>query len=271
MQPTWFCKTCATEYPAGATPPEACPICEDERQWVPADGQQWVAGDELARNHANDIRELEPGLFGIGVAPAFAIGQITFFIPGENGGILWDGVPLLDDRTIGWLNARGGVRAMVMSHPHLYGALATNSEKLGNCPVYLPAADRQWLQRPTPNARYFDSGHLDLGGGISVHVTGGHFDGSSFLHWPAGAEGEGVLLTGDTLFVSQDRRHVSFLYSTPNRVPLGLNAVRRIVEKTEPLPYDRIYSSWWGSVISQDAKGAVARSEARWKRLLTAD
>ncbi|MCB1517928.1 MAG: MBL fold metallo-hydrolase [Hyphomicrobiaceae bacterium] len=268
--PTWFCKTCAAEYPASATPPSVCPICEDERQWVPAEGQQWLSADDLANHHHNDIRELEPGLFGIGVAPAFAIGQISFFIPGKNGGVLWDGIPLLDEETVDWLKAQGGVRAMVMSHPHLYGALATNSEKLGDCPVYLPAADRQWLQHPSPNVRYFEADHLDLGEGISVHVTGGHFDGSSFLHWPGGANGKGVLLTGDTIFVAQDRKHVSFLYSTPNRVPLGLNAVRRIVAKTEPLQYDRIYSSWWGSLIGADAKSAVARSEARWKRLLTA-
>jgi len=32
----------------------------------------------------------------------------------------------------------------------------------------------------------------------------------------------GVLLSGDTMYVAPDRRHVSFMYSYPNSSPLGL-------------------------------------------------
>ncbi|WP_211230662.1 hypothetical protein [Alicyclobacillus herbarius] len=53
-----------------------------------------------------------------------------------------------------------------------------------------------------------------------IHV-GGHFAGSAVLHWKAGAEGKGVLLSGDTLSVSADLRWVSFMYSFPNRIPLS--------------------------------------------------
>ena len=45
------------------------------------------------------------------------------------------------------------------------------------------------------------------------------------LHWPAGAGGSGVLLTGDTIMVVEDRRWVGFLWSYVNLVPLDPAAV----------------------------------------------
>ena len=40
---TISCRTCAVEY---AEPlPDVCPICADERQYVPATGQAWTTGE----------------------------------------------------------------------------------------------------------------------------------------------------------------------------------------------------------------------------------
>ena len=38
---TWICETCGVETADLPAPPEACEICEDERQWVPEDGQRY--------------------------------------------------------------------------------------------------------------------------------------------------------------------------------------------------------------------------------------
>jgi abhydrolase domain-containing protein 14 len=38
----------------------------------------------------------------------------------------------------------------------------------------------------------------------------------------------------------------------------------RIVKAVEPLEYDRIYGAWWGKVVPDDAKAAVARSADRY-------
>ena len=59
------CCACGTVYDE---PREACPICSDERQYVPAEGQKWVDWDELISTHAADVRE-EEGLVGIGIEP----------------------------------------------------------------------------------------------------------------------------------------------------------------------------------------------------------
>jgi hypothetical protein len=64
--------------------------------------------------------------------------------------------------------------------------------------------------------------------------------------------------------VAEDRRHVSFMYSYPNFIPLGPVAVRRIVGALEPFQYDQIFGAWWGRNILAGAQQAVARSAARY-------
>ena len=38
----WVCVICAAQFADSETPPERCPICEDERQYVGAGGQRWT-------------------------------------------------------------------------------------------------------------------------------------------------------------------------------------------------------------------------------------
>ena len=54
-----ICRTCGVQYPDTEEPPRGCPICADERQYVGWDGQQWTSMPELARDHANELREEE--------------------------------------------------------------------------------------------------------------------------------------------------------------------------------------------------------------------
>ncbi|MDU6729641.1 MAG: MBL fold metallo-hydrolase, partial [Bradyrhizobium sp.] len=63
---------------------------------------------------------------------------------------------------------------------------------------------------------------------------------------------------------AMDRRHVSFMYSYPNYIPLGAAAVRRIAATIGPLPFDRIYGGWWQKNIATEAKPAFERSVARY-------
>ena len=101
--------------------------------------------------------------------------------------------------------------------------------------------------------------------GLTAVRCGGHFEGSSVLHWPAGAGGRGALFTGDTIMVAADRRWVSFLRSYPNYLPLPAVAVERIAAAVEPLAYDRIYGNpGWEKLIETGAKDAVARSVERY-------
>src|SRR3979411_2387564 len=114
----YMCVTCGTQFEAGAEPPAHCPICEDERQYVGPGGEPWPTPAELARGHDNIFRILEPGLFGIGTTPSFAIGQRALLVRTPQGNVLWDCISLIDDATIAEVRELGGVRSSGISTSH---------------------------------------------------------------------------------------------------------------------------------------------------------
>ena len=118
--------------------------------------------------------------------------------------------------------------------------------------------------RPDDAIQFWDGEAHELLPGLTIVRCGGHFPGSSALHWAAGAGGAGALLTGDTIMVVSDTRYVSFMYSYPNLIPLNASTVRGIVAAVEPYAFDRLYSSWGGKAIAEDAKAAVRRSAQRY-------
>src|SRR5215218_5900098 len=73
--PAFICSACGTQYPPSDAPPAQCPVCEDERQYIPPEGQSWTTLERLRISHHNGFRQYEPGLIGIGTQPKFAIGQ----------------------------------------------------------------------------------------------------------------------------------------------------------------------------------------------------
>jgi glyoxylase-like metal-dependent hydrolase (beta-lactamase superfamily II) len=85
---------------------------------------------------------------------------------------------------------------MAFSHPHFYGAMVEWSQAFGGAPIYIPAADRGWVQRDDPGIVTW-SGARELSPGVTLVQCGGHFEGSAVLHWADSAEGQGALLVGD--------------------------------------------------------------------------
>jgi hypothetical protein len=68
--------------------------------------------------------------------------------------------------------------------------------------------------------------------------------------------------------VVPDRKHVSFMYSYPNYIPLPASAVERVVRAVGPFEYDRVYGAFWGMVIERDGKAVVQRSAERYLRAI---
>lgn len=268
IMPTFLCTTCGTQYPEAAQPPDRCDICEDERQYIGWNGQQWTTLERLRDDHANQVRTEEPGLTGIGTTPRFGIGQRALLIQSPGGNVLWDCVSLLDDATVAAVRNLGGLAAIAISHPHYYAAMVEWSRAFGGVPIYLHADDRRWVMRPDPAIVFWDGETRPLHDGLTLIRCGGHFDGGAVLHWPQGAEGRGALLVGDILQVCMDRRHVGFLYSYPNYIPLPADAVRHAAAAVEPFAFDRIYGFLFDLVIREDAKCAVARSAERYLRMI---
>jgi len=261
--PHFICTTCGTQHGEIDAPPAECAICQDERQFVGWDGQQWTTLDELQSSHKSEIRLEELGLYGIGMEPSFAIGQRALLLSQSAGNVLWDCITLIDDGLVELVKEIGGISDIAISHPHYYTSMVEWAKAFG-CPVYLHAADRQWVMRPDPCIEFWDGETKSLSGGLTLVRCGGHFEGGTVLHWPLGADGKGVILSGDILQVVQDRRWLSFMYSYPNFIPLPASSVRRIVEAVEPFTFNRIYGAWWGKVIRNNAKAAVRRSAERY-------
>ena len=264
----YICVTCGVQYSRSDGPPGFCAICEDDRQYVGWGGQKWTSLDEMRATHKNVLDEDEPGLVGITTEPGFAIGQRARLILSPGGNVLWECISLIDEATVEAIRARGGISAIAISHPHFYSSMIEWSKAFDNAPIFIHEDNRSWVMRPHPNIAFWSGEQEQIGEGLMLVRCGGHFPGSTVLHWAGGAEGRGALLTGDTIYVVQDRRYVSFMYSYPNIIPLNASAVRRIVNAVEPFEFDRIYSSWKERVVASGAKEAIRRSAERYLKAI---
>jgi len=265
----WVCATCGNHYPASPAPPASCVICTDERQWVPPSGQRWTTMAGLATDGRRcDIWEEEPGLLGVGVNPPVGIGQRGLIVVTREGNLLWDPPGFVDEDAIDRVREAGGLRAVTASHPHFYGAMAEWSHAFG-ADILVPEADASWVTAPDPAIRTWASREAVLPG-VTLVQCGGHFPGSAVVHWAGGADGAGVLLTGDTIFVTPGEDRITFVWSAPNRLPLPEAAVRGIVGAVRPFPFDRIYGGW-APTIRQDARQVLEDSADRYIQFLRGD
>ena len=262
--PNYICTTCGVQYADSAHPPEHCVVCEDDRQYVGWEGQKWTTLKELQASHVNRLEVEGPELISLVTEPSFAIGQRALHVRTPDGNVLWDCITLLDDRSVAAVQALGGVTAIAISHPHYYSSMIEWSRALGNVPVYLHAADGEWVQRPHPAVVFWQSDRHQLLPGLTLIRLGGHFPGATVLHWAGGAGGRGALLSGDVVQVGQDRKSLSFMYSYPNYIPVNAATVRRIVEVLEPYPFEQIYGAWFGRNIKANAKKALVFSAERY-------
>ena len=268
MTTAFICATCGQQYAESETPPAACAVCLDGRQYVPASGQQWTTPAALRTRHLGAWRQYEPGLMGLGIQPQFAIGQRCLLVDTGDGVVMWDCIPLVDDASVALIRALGGLRAIAVSHPHYYAAMVDWSRAFGNVPVWLHADDRQWVMRPDPCLRHWNGDRQEIAPGLTMVRTGGHFAGASVLHWESGAGGAGALLTGDAVQVGPDRQ-VSFMRSYPNMVPLDRGSVQRIADALAPLAYERVYGAFFDRVVAADGKHVVRDSVARYLAALS--
>lgn len=255
-----ICRTCGVE--SAAPSPQLCPICADERQWVPDDGQEWTTREELAaEGHSISIEEREPGLFALRVEPKLGIGQTCYLAQTDAGNLLFDVPAFIDEAAVAAVAELGGVDAIVPSHPHMFGMQLEWSAAFAGAPVLVCRADADWVQR-SGNAIWHFYHEAHPLPGVSVHRTGGHFPGSVVALW-TGRDGTGVMLSGDSIGPVARSGWVTFMRSFPNYLPLSANVVRRIAASVADLDFDRMYGNF-GQQISSGAFDAVQSSAERY-------
>lgn len=174
---------------------------------------------------------------------------------------MWDMVALLDQATVDKINALGGLKAIVVSHPHYYTTWADWSRTF-RCPVFLAAPDEQWIQRreaPDADLRLLGETYTkilpDKIDGVTAVLTGGHFPGSLLLHW------ENTLFVADTILVTPSGvnpvpgrpgvNSFTFMWSIANRIPMGPDAVARIWALVKDLEFEVALGAFEG----QDVRG----------------
>ena len=209
-----ICSACGTSYPDAVQPPSLCPICRDERQFVPAAGQALDDSGKACQRARQcvaaignrPVRNSHPSRFGIG--------QRALLLRTSEGNVLWDCIALLDDATealilrAGWPSCdRNFAPSLLHLHaglgaPHLIvRSIFTPRTWNGSC-VRIPRCVFGMAKRWNRARRYAAQARRPLSGG-------------TVLHWAEGAEGRGAILSGDIVQVAADLSRVSFLWSYP--------------------------------------------------------
>jgi glyoxylase-like metal-dependent hydrolase (beta-lactamase superfamily II) len=97
--------------------------------------------------------------------------------------VLWDLIAFLNQETVDFIKEKGGLEAIVISHPHFYTTHLEWAAQF-NCPVYVAKDDQEWLNRPDEkDVRRWIEGTQEIVPGVTAIQAGGHFDGSCVLHW----------------------------------------------------------------------------------------
>lgn len=136
-------------------------------------------------------------MWSIWTEPSFAIGERAIFLETPGGNVLWDCIANLDQRTVDFIKSKGGIQAMIVSHPHFYTSMLDWAEEF-ECPLYLAADESGWLCRTDKGNRikWIHSTTEEILPGVNAIKLGGHFPGSMVLHW------DGKIFTADTIAVT---------------------------------------------------------------------
>ena len=252
-----ICNACGTEYNSVEIKDNQCKICDDDRQYIPEGGQTWTTHEELLKSRSVQIKCIYKNLYELRILPSFAIGQRAFLILSESGNILWDCIPLVDESTIAFINSKGGLKGIAISHPHYYSNMQTWATTF-NCPVYIHEKDKEWAPK-NDVIKFWSGEEKDLWNGIKIINTGGHFPGACILHVSFLSE-KGTVFCGDSLFISRSKRHIAIMYSYPNQIPVPVSEIKRISLLLKKYQFDSLYGAFSFQNLTCDVKDILEKS-----------
>ncbi|XDG08596.1 hypothetical protein ABKA04_008211 [Annulohypoxylon sp. FPYF3050] len=277
---SWLvCTACGTQFPTSDRQQlKTCFICDDQRQFTLPTGQAFTTLDELRSRTKNTWTPFkgDSRFISIVTEPKVGIGQRAIFIKTPKGNVLWDCITLLDDETIAKIKELGGLKAIVISHPHYY---TTHVEwaRAFDCPVFLAKEDKQWTTQSSGHQVFVEETELDLPidgqpSGIKVLKLGGHFPGSFVSLY------DGRLLIADTLVTTpsglgswdtdalgvartrpKGMTSYAFMWSIPNMIPLRPSELERMWSILKK--YD--FSSTHGAFAGMDIVKTIPEMKQR--------
>lgn len=189
----------------------------------------------------------------------FSVGERFEIIQTKSGNIMWDMIALLDQPTVDKINQLGGLKAIVVSHPHYYTTWADWSRTF-KCPVFMGAPDGEWVQRRDAEGadlRLLNDVYTRILpeeiDGVTAILTGGHFDGSLLLHWERQLFiADSILATPSGVNPAPGKDGVvsfTFMWSIANRIPMHPDAVWRIWRAVKELDFHTCFGAFKGQDV----------------------
>lgn len=262
------CSTCGTQFPTTDRQAlKTCFICDDPRQYTPTSGPSFTTLPDIRSKHKNAFHAfpVDPDTFiSIVTEPKCAIGQRAILIRTPTGNVLWDCVTLLDDDTIQQIKDLGGLKAIVISHPHYYST-HTSWAQAFDCPVYLADEDRGWRTQSSSHQVFLAEPEFDVPGtGVKVLKLGGHFPGSfvalyksrlliadTFMTTPSGTGNWDINALGEEREGGRPKgqNSYSFMWSIPNMIPLAPNTMVEMWKVLRNHDYVSTHGAFMGTDI----------------------
>lgn len=288
-----ICTACGTQFPtADRQQQTTCFICDDPRQFTPPTGQSFTTLGALTSSPAGyhnvfSTYGQDDRITFIYTTPKVGIGQRCALVKTPVGNVLWDCITLLDPPTIDRIQKLGGLRAIVISHPHYYSTHLLWAQ-IFDCKVYMAEEDREWLAQTDeerqvlitpactsvpitiPEVAPATAETRQVDSGARVLKLGGHFPGSLVLLF------DGRLFVADTLVttpaglgswgadaVGKPREgHLgrpggmntfAFMWSIPNMIPLSPEEISRMWKVLSPHEFRSTHGAFMGHDIEDAA------------------
>lgn len=264
-----LCVTCGTQYDVPYTDgQEKCKICEDPRQSVPASGQQWTSlGRERGKpKNVWQQDKHDERIWSLYADPKLGIGERASLIKTPHGNIIWDLFAYLDDDLIEFIKDQGGVKAIVISHPHFYSTHLDWAATF-SCPIYTHAADAEWLSRPDPSGhrRLITSKTQEILPGVTAIQTGGHFPGSMVLHYDKHLFIADSIMTVPSAYTPHPRtpglNSFCFQWSILNNIPLDPETIQQIWDAIKDYEFEATHGLMMGmDIYGKDCKQRILES-----------
>lgn len=240
-------------------------MCQDPRQFVPPSGQSWTCVEEMQQKYANKWKPIDDDedIYSIWTEPKFGIGQRCILICTPEGNVLWDCITHLDEATKDFINSKGGLKAIVISHPHYYTTHLTWA-KTFSCPIFLAADDESWLARKdsAESRRFIGNAIQEILPGVTAVKIGGHFPGSLVLHYASRLFIADSLVTVPSAMYHRDRPQgttsYAFMWSIPNMIPLPPTELQKMWSALKPWQFTSTHGAFFGQEVrDSDGGGSV--------------
>jgi hypothetical protein len=246
QHPGWACTNCGHWQRWPEPGPLVCPVCADVRNALPGKGFEFLTTEQVdALVECSWGPTLCPGITEFRCTPRFGLDSRGWVIESDIGLVGFECAPWYDEAALDELRRRGGLQVLASSHVHGYGALWRVQEQLDPPVVAVGVRDLEWTKAFRVTWPADDV--LELAPDLTLHRTGGHFDGHSVLHDAR----RGVLFCGDSMKIDLAPDGSAAALSAHKafhaQIPLSHGELRHYRSVVEHLEFETVFTPFEGA------------------------